>query len=137
MCCTAGLLNETYDAACPGSLQVYVFKSLEGGDGELPLSAFCCAAVARRQEYGSGRAMHSQPLEKEKPQMSSFLKRVKVKIPEGQKPESKWETPKAGIWGGVRLSEHPSHRFACLDRAEWDPCAWEFPGVGAVINGCR
>jgi len=51
----AGLLNEAYAAACPGGLQVYIFKSLEEGDG-----------VAHRQKYGSGPAVHSQPLKEGK-----------------------------------------------------------------------
>lgn len=47
-CVTANilLLNEAYAAACPGGLQVYIFKSLEEGVGDLPLPAFHCAAQA-------------------------------------------------------------------------------------------
>lgn len=52
-------MNEAYAAACPGGLQVYIFKSLEEGDGDSPLSTFHCADVARRQE---GRNMAQAPL---------------------------------------------------------------------------
>lgn len=66
--------------------------------------------------------------------MSLFLKRVKAMKPRRveTRAESKQRTPKQEFWGGVLLSKHPSHRFACSGWQSGIPVPWN--SLGSVLS---